>query len=146
MNPAKDLVRRWIDDLINNNDPGAVDEVVGAEFVEHALAPFGQTAPGAVDGAIHTREVVEWLRTQFPDLQMTVDALIAEDDLVSARVTATGTNLGPINGVIPPTGKTFRAQQCHWFRIADNRIVEHWAVRDDLAAFAQLGVLGPGAS
>jgi predicted ester cyclase len=75
--------------------------------------------------------------------------MAAEEDVVSVRVLATGTNLGPLNAVIPPTGRSFRAQQSHWFRVADGRIVEHWATRDDLSTMLQLGVIpkpGPPAA
>ena len=37
------------------------------------------------------------------------------------------------------TGKTFAATQSHWFRLADGKIIEHWANRDDLAMAQQLG-------
>lgn len=141
MTEPKDLAVRWIDEIFNASAFDILDDVVATDFVEHALAPFGSSAPGSVDGPVHTKQVIERLRAQFPDLVMTVDAVIAEGDLVSARVTASGTNRGPLNGVIPPTGRSFVVQQCHWFRIDRGRIVEHWAVRDDLGTMLQLGVV-----
>jgi len=78
-----------------------------------------------------------------------VAAEFVEQDVVSIRVLATGTNLGPLNGMIPPTGRSFSVQQSHWFRVADGRIAEHWATRDDLSTMLQLGVIprpGPPAS
>ena len=41
---------------------------------------------------------------------------------------------------ITPTGKSVAAQQSHWFRVADGKLAEHWAVRDDLSMMQQLGV------
>jgi predicted ester cyclase len=52
-----------------------------------------------------------------------------------------GTNLGRLNGVIPPTGKRFSARQSHWYRVENDKLAEHWAIRDDLATMLQLGVL-----
>ena len=84
-----------------------------------------------------------WLLAQFPDLQMTVEAIVAEGDTVAARILSEGTNLGPLNGVMPPTGKQFSARQSHWFRVEDGKLAEHWATREDLPAMLQLGVLQP---
>ena len=75
---------------------------------------------------------------------MTVEAMIAEGDTVAVRVLSEGTNLGPLNGVVPPTGKRFRARQSHWYRVADGKLVEqHWATREDLRPMVQLGVIRP---
>ncbi len=74
---------------------------------------------------------------------MTIEAIVAEGDIVVARVLSEGTNLGPLNGAIPPTGKRFRAYQSHWYRVADGKLAEHWATREDLPAMLQLGVIRP---
>lgn len=39
----------------------------------------------------------------------------------------------------PPTGKRFATTQAHWFRVADGRVIEHWANRDDLGTEMELG-------
>ncbi len=96
-----------------------------------------------MNGPEHMRGVVEWLYAQFPDLRMTVEAVVEEGDTIAVRVLSEGTNLGPLNGVIPPTGKRFSARQTHWFRIEDGLLVEHWATREDLPAMLQLGVIQP---
>ncbi|HVG69157.1 MAG TPA: ester cyclase [Gaiellales bacterium] len=71
--------------------------------------------------------------------------MVADADMVAARVLSEGTNLGPLNGMMPPTGKSFRAYQSHWYRIGDGKLAEHWAVRDDLTTMVQLGVVArPG--
>ena len=137
----KDLVRRWVEQVFNDADGNAVDDVVSPEFVEHALAPFGSIAPGKVKGPEHARATVEMLRRQFPDIRMHIDALVGDGDLVAALVTATGTHLGPLNPAIPATGLRFTAAQSHWFRVEGGRLVEHWATRDDLTSMRQLGVI-----
>ena len=74
---------------------------------------------------------------------MTIEAIVAEGDMVAVRVFSEGTNLGPLNGMLPPTGKRFAARQSHWFRVQDGKLAEHWATREDLPAMLQLGVLQP---
>ncbi len=140
-------IRRWVEEMWNGRQYSLCDELVAPQFTEHARAPFSEHEPGLVDGPQAMRASMEWLLGQFPDVSMTIEALVAQDDLVAARVLSTGTNLGPLNGVIPPTGRTFRAEQTHWFRLEDGRIVEHWATRDDLTSMLQLGAInrpGPG--
>ena len=113
------------------------------DCLEHAVAPFGQAEPGRVNGPAAMRETAGWLLAQFPDLHMTIEAIVAEADTVAVRVLSEGTNLGPLNGVVPPTGKRFAARQSHWFRVEGGRLAEHWATREDLVAMLQLGVLQP---
>jgi len=91
------------------------------------------------------RSVVDWLVEQFPDITMTVEAVVTDGDSVVARVLSEGTSLGKLGGVIPPTGKRFSARQSHWYRLVDGKLAEHWATRDDLTAMMQLGVLAPAA-
>ena len=136
------LVQRWID-IVNRHDDGACAVIAADDYVEHAIAPFGREAPGAVNGAAHLRETADWLLAQFPDMRMEVEALVASGDLIAVRVLSTGTNLGPLNGVVPPTGRPFGSRQSHWFRVEDGRLAEHWATRDDLVAMLQLGVIQP---
>jgi predicted ester cyclase len=141
----KALVRRYFEELCAGRNDAAWEEIVAADYLEHAIAPFGTSAPGRVNGPVTLRETAAWLLDQFPDLRMTIEAVVAEGDTVAVRVLSEGTNLGKLNGVLPPTGRRFVARQSHWFRIADHRLVEHWATRDDLAVMLQLGLLqAPG--
>jgi predicted ester cyclase len=139
----KELVRRHFDEIFNKQHLDACDELMAEHFIEHAVAPFGRSAPGRVNGPTAMRGTAEWLLAQFPDIHMTIEALVAEGDTVAVRVLSEGTNLGPLNGGVPPTGKRFSARQSHWFRVADGKLAEHWATREDLPAMLQLGVISP---
>jgi predicted ester cyclase len=139
----KEHVRRHFEEIFNRKNLAVCDEIMAEEFVEHAVAPFAQTAPGRVNGPEAMRETAQWLLAQFPDLHMTIEAMVAEGDTVAVRILSEGTNLGALNGVVPPTGKRFKARQSHWFRVADEKLVEHWATREDLPAMVQLGIIQP---
>src|SRR5215831_14454621 len=128
----KELVRRHFEEIFNNKNLAVCDEIMAEEFDEHAPAPFSSSEPGRVNGPKAMRETAQWLLKQFPDMHMTIEAIVAEGDMVVARVLSEGTNLGAFNGVIPPTGKRFSARQSHWYRIADNKLAEHWVTREDL--------------
>jgi predicted ester cyclase len=137
------LVRRWVQDLFNERNLAAADDLMAETYIEHAVAPFGTEEPGPIDGPDGMRRTVGWLTDQFPDMHMTIEALISQGDLVACRILSTGTNLGRLNGVMPPTGRPFSAHQTHWFRVENGRLAEHWATRDDLPAMIQLGVIAP---
>jgi predicted ester cyclase len=137
----KELVRRHFEEIFNDKNLDVCSDLMAEDYVENAVAPFGESAPGRVNGPAAMRETAEWLIAQFPDIQMKVEAIVADGDLVACRVLSEGTNLGPLNGVIPPTGKRFVARQSHWFRVEDGKLAEHWATRDDLVAMLQLGVI-----
>ena len=139
----KELVRRHFEEIWNHKDLAVADELMAPDYLEHALAPFGQAEPGRVNGPAATRQTTQWLLAQFPDLHMTIEAMVAEGDLVAVRGLSEGTNLGPLNRVVPPTGKRFAARQSHWFRVADGTLAAHWATREDLVAMLQLGVVQP---
>lgn len=138
-----DLVRRHFEQMWNLRDDTACDELMAEDFVEHGVAPFATDELGHVHGPTAMRETMAWLLQQFPDLHFTVEAMVAHDGLVAARVRATGSNLGRLNGMLPASGRTFDYAQSHWFRVSDGKLAEHWATRDDLSAMLQLGVVTP---
>jgi len=76
----------------------------------------------------------------FPDLKITVEDMIAEDDKVAWRLLVTGTHKAEFNG-IPPTGTrvTFAAQ--YIFRFRNGLIAERWTNLDQLGVLMQLGAI-----
>lgn len=141
LNTNKEIVRRLFRDVFNERHLELCDALCADEYIEHAIAPFGNEEPGVVHGPDHMRNVVSWLVAQYPDLTMDIESLIAEGDIVAARVRSEGTNLGNLNDVVPPTGKRFSGRQAHWYRIEDGKLAEHWAIREDLETMLQLGIL-----
>jgi predicted ester cyclase len=139
----KDLVRRHFDETFNKKNLDACDELMAGEFVEHGVAPFASEPPGRVNGPAAMRGSAEWLLAQFPDMHMTIEEIVAEGDIVACRIRSEGTNLGPLNPMVPATGKRFSARQSHWFRVEGDKLAEHWVTRDDLSAMLQLGVIQP---
>jgi hypothetical protein len=58
-----------------------------------------------------------------------------DDDRVLVWITLHGTHIGssfPFMGGCRATGNRGAWPQVHVFRLAEDRIVEHWAVRNDL--------------
>lgn len=142
MTSNETVVRRWVEEMWNAADRSLCDDLIAERFIEHARAPFSEDEPGEGDGPAMMRSAMDWLLGQFPDLSMSVEAIVSDGDIVATRVRSEGTNTGPLNGVLPPTGKRFSSEQSHWFRLEGGKIVEHWATRDDLTVMVQLGMVG----
>lgn len=146
----KALVRRFVDAQNRGNVEDmlacwAPDSVNHAGRIEEVPRP-ASVAPG-LEGI---RFVFESLQTAFPDRRMEITDLIAEGDRVMCRMTVSGTHQGvpaaPVEGGsrlqrIVPSGRSYRVQHIHIFRIADGKLAEHWATRDDLGLLEQLGGL-----
>lgn len=76
----------------------------------------------------------------YPDLQLTVEDVIAEGDKVVGRNVVTGTHLGEHLG-LAPTGKPVVYNEIFVFRVVDGRIAEIWGVADVFSQLRQLGAI-----
>src|SRR4051794_11893673 len=139
----KELVRRHVEEILNRQNFAVFDELMAENYIENAVAPFGQSAPGKVNGPQAMRATAAWLLAQFPDMHMTIEAMVSEGDTVADRVISEGMNLGSLTGVVPPRGKRVSARQSHWYRVVDGKLAEHWTTREDLPTMLQLGVIQP---
>jgi predicted ester cyclase len=142
---VKHVVEQWFE-VFNTGDLDRFEAIHAPDCRNHAPGPFDLSpwpAAGKPFGPADIADTVRWLRTNQPDLHVVIDELLADGDQVVAWVRATGTPTGP--GPIPPTGRRVDFAQAHRFRVHDGRVVEHWAVRDDLRSMLQAGVLDPPA-
>ena len=130
----KAIVRRYIEEVWNNGNLALIDELFAQDWINHNPS-VGQTA-----GREGLKQLIAGFRDAAPDLHLTINDMIAEGDRVATRWTAQGTHQGEVMGA-PPTGKLIRGTAIVIDRIVDGRIVEHWAGRDDLGMYQQLGLL-----
>lgn len=130
----KATLRRFMDEVFQKGNVSAVDELVADEFVDHS------PMPGTAAGKAGIKDVSHAYRGAFPDLQITIDDIIAEGDMVAMRISGTGTHQGALMG-IAPTGRKVNMTEQHFVRFAHGRIVEHWGVEDTLGMMQQLGVV-----
>jgi predicted ester cyclase len=135
------IVRRLFERVWNGGDLAAIEDLVDDQFTN-----FGVRQPGAHSAMRHI--VTAW-RTAFPDLRFEIQEEIVHNDKVVHRVMLRGTHLGEfpagvgparITGAMPPTGRSFEADQIHIHRVEDGKIVEHAATRNDLLMLNQLGL------
>jgi predicted ester cyclase len=119
-------------------DLSAYERFVAPDQVLH-LAGYPEPFRGR-DAAL------EWARTYhsaFPEIHFTIEATMAEGDLVALRWSSTQAQRGPYLG-IAPLGTEVRMTALAMYRFADGKIVEVWIMFDPLNVMNQLGVIPAG--
>jgi len=76
----------------------------------------------------------------FPDLHITVDDLVGEDEKVAWRLSVTGTHEGEFRGV-PATGTKVKFAAQYLFEFRAEKIVRRWTLFDRLGVMVQLGAI-----
>lgn len=113
----KALMRRIYEEMWNKADPALARELfANPEGVETFVSLFLES---------------------FPDLQHTVEEMLAEGDRVAVRFSAQGTQMGAWLRFVP-TGKPIRYTGVTLARIKGDRIVEHHTWWDKAALIEQL--------
>jgi steroid delta-isomerase-like uncharacterized protein len=130
----KRLVRRFIEEVVNTGDVGAIAEFVSADCVET------DSKTRVVSGVDGMAEHVRGVRETYPDLSLTVERQIAEGDWVVTQVTARGTHRGTWLG-IKPTGKPVVITAVNVDKVVGGRIVEHGGAANMLEALLEIGAV-----
>ena len=129
----KELIRRYTRAVFDDGDAEAVDRFLAPDFYNHVTGRSGTE---------DFKRLAAELRDD-PGRGNAIDLLVAEDDLVVALMTITRTLQKELRvvGFTLPAGGSYTVAHVHVYRVADGRIREHWAVRDDLSMLRQLGVV-----
>lgn len=133
--PNKTTVRRLITELVNEKRYEIAPDLIAENYVRHE--PGTPAEPGGPDEFV---SMLETLHEGFPDLEMSIDGVIAEGDLVSFYATEHGTHEGRFMG-LEPTGREIEITGNVTHRLADGKIVETWATFDWMTALEQLGAI-----
>lgn len=129
----KSTVRRFYEEVWNRGNVDFAFQVFAEDYIRHDLRPTS-----ALPGPEGQKKIAADFRAAFPDLEWTIDIILAEGDLVTGRWTASGTHTGQWGG-IEPTGKKVVFSGVNIFRFANGKVVEIWNHRDDLGLREQLG-------
>ncbi|UCD51810.1 MAG: ester cyclase [Phycisphaerales bacterium] len=135
----KASAQRIFDEIWNQGNLDAANELIAPDLVR--VDPGNPDASGLV-GVEGFKMLVAGYQAAFPDIQFTVDDMIAEDDMVVTRWTSTGTHLGELMG-IPPTGATVTGTGISLVQWVDGKMQTEWVAWDTLALLQQLGVVTP---
>lgn len=112
----KVTMHRILEQVINEKNLDAADELFSDE---HELHP---ETPGIGRGGAGMKRAFAGLHEQFPDVRVTIESMIAEDDVVAVRLTYTGTDAA--------TGARTVWPEVVFTRFSAGKAVESWELID----------------
>jgi steroid delta-isomerase-like uncharacterized protein len=130
----KVLARRPWEEIVNQQNLDAVDEIYPANIVWHV-------PEGDIQGSEEVKQFVAVYLSAFPDLNVTVEDVIAEGDKAVTRWTMRGTHQGETEELGPPTERQIEVEGITVHRIEGGKIVEEWERYDNLGVLQQLGLV-----
>ncbi len=128
----KEVVRRFFDEVVSGGDLGLIDDLCASDYRAHATL----SGPEAIDRRALRDLVTSW-RSSFPDGSISIEDIVAEGELVAARLEERGTHRGVFRG-ISPTGKAVKYGSMTFLRIVDGKITEHWGLLDMPSVLEQI--------
>jgi steroid delta-isomerase-like uncharacterized protein len=129
----KALVRRGWEQIVNERNPDAIDEVYAPDFVWHE-------PDQDIQGSEQARQFTAMYFQAFPDMNVTVEDVIAEGEKVVSRWRIRGTHQGETEELGPPTERQVELEGITIHRFEGGKIVEEWERYDNLSFMQQLGL------
>jgi steroid delta-isomerase-like uncharacterized protein len=124
----KALVRRFITEIFEQGDLESVDDLCADDFIGHTW--------GNADKA-GLKQAMARVASGLADAYFQIDDMIAEDDRVAVRVTASARQVGEFMGM-PGSGRSYEIGEIHIFRVRDGKVDEHWHEYNPAALMKQL--------
>ena len=134
-NDLKQLDRRLYEEVWNAGKLDTLGELIASGAPIHD--------PGTPDtgtGPEGMRQLISLYRGAFPDTHFTIEAQVAEGDLVLTKWRARGTHKGTLMNV-PPTNRVAEITGMSLTRYANGKGVESWTNWDTLGLLQQIGVI-----
>ena len=133
----KQVVHRFVREVLQQGNKQAVDELIAADFTSHSW-------PSTGDGRADLKAAIDRVSKGLADSTFVIEDTIAEGDRVVVRLTASATQVGEFMGM-PASGKRYEIGEIHIFRLRDGQLVEHWDQLDAMGMMRQLGgMAAPG--
>ena len=120
----KALIRRLFEEGFHSGKLIVVDEVFHPNFVD-------RSTPEQPPGTEGVKDYISMVRTGFPDISITIEDLVAEEERVVVRTTWRGTHLGEYEG-IAPTSKQVTRSMIQIFHVKDGKLLEEWSEGESL--------------
>ena len=138
---AKEISRRFVEEIFNKRNLTHAEEMLSADFVEHS-----PPAPGMGNDKASAIEGFRYFLNASDDLRAEIVELVTDGQRIAIRARYSGTDTGGLVPGIPPTGKRFDIEGIDVAVLGqDGMFVEHYGIADLMGAMGQLGLMpGPG--
>ena len=134
-------MQAFYDQVMNAHNVAMLDSFCTSDFVDHNPGDPQFTGKGMDDLKKH----FTGLMAAFPDMHLKTNFMSAHGDTVTAFVTMSGTNSGPMMGM-PATNKSFSMDGIDVMVIKDGKATDRWGFFDDMKMMKDLGMMPePGA-
>ena len=130
----KALVRRFMEEIVNEGNLELIDELIDTDFVNHFPPPG--TTPDREGFKKHLSDI----HTSFTRIRYVTEDLIAENDKVVIRGTFNAISKGGFRGASAVDREVIMTFTVI-LRFESGKIVERWGNADELALLTQLGVI-----
>ena len=128
----KIVMHRFLE-FINTASEKLAQELISPDAIFHVPG-----RPEPMRGPAGYLAIIGMMRGGFPDIQWTLEEMVAEGDKVAARFTMRGTHRGTFFGV-SPTGKMIAVQAMNIYRLSGGQFVEEHGQPDMLGLLQQIG-------
>jgi predicted ester cyclase len=129
----KKAVREFTRIFKNQHNVDGIDHLFARNFAHHFPAPLKPGLAGFKD-------IGRMMNHAFPDVVVTEEDLIANDNTVVERSSVVGTHKGDFMGTAP-TGRQIRWTEIHIYRFVEGKIAEHWVEFSSLQLLQQIGAV-----
>ena len=131
------ILHHWFEEVWNKGRADLIDAMIAPNAVAHGLEdPSGKP----VRGPEEFKKFFVGFRSAFPDIYITVEQTVSEDDLVVAYCKVKATHTGAAFG-IEATGMPVAFEGMLMFRMREGKCVEAWNCFDFFKMFQQMGVV-----
>lgn len=130
----KAITRLFYNEVFNKHNIAMIDSIVSPDYIEHQTdVDYAANRKGLI------KEFADYFKG-FPDANITVHFMVAENDMVTTQFTITGTHQGKIYG-IKPTGRKIKISGVDVIRYTNGKAVEHWGYLEEGKLLTQLGLI-----
>ena len=109
----KTFIQNHFEEFVNRQNSAIAYQNFAADFLDHD-APYGEAI-----GAEPAKQMMEATSVKYPDIHVTIEDIIAEDDKVMVRNTWRATDSS--------TGTKIEFKGFVLWRLANGKIAERWA-------------------